>query len=84
MGSHFRESIRFHDSFTTAHLDHAQSLLEHALARHGSRSLTAKNFDEVMEHMRKDPGYRHLYSAGPTLEGALRTHLGIKEPPTAQ
>lgn len=73
----FRDSLRFKEPFTTERLDRAQSILTSALEKHGEEHLTAKNFDKVMEHVRKDPGYHGLHSAGPALETALRQHLGI-------
>ena len=85
MGARFRKSIHSKDAFSTPRLDHAQTLLASALEKHarehpGEDTLTKHNFDKVMVLMQKDPGYAHLYSAGPALEKELRAHLGIKEP----
>lgn len=78
-GARFRESLRFKNVWSADRLDHAQSLLHGALAKTGHTSLTAHNFDKVMTHLRHDPEYQRLHSAGPEFESALREHLGIPE-----
>jgi hypothetical protein len=78
-GSRFRESLRFKNVWSSERLDRAQSLLHGALEKTGHESLTAHNFDKVMTHLRRDPGYHQLHSAGPEFESSLREHLGIPE-----
>jgi hypothetical protein len=79
-GKAFHDSIRYKPNVSTERLDRAHAILTRALEEHGHESLTAKNFHEVLEHMHKDSRWHDLYSAGPELENALRTHLKIEEP----
>lgn len=81
-GARFRESIRYKPYLTTEHMDRYQGLLTAALEHAGETEITRHNFDKIIEHVRRDPGYGRLYSAGPELDNHLREHLGIA-PPTA-
>jgi hypothetical protein len=82
--SAFRNSLRLAHGMSSDQMNRAGSLLDAALEKHaaehpGEHELTEKNFDKVMEHMRKDPGYHRLYSGGSKFEAALRNSL--KMPP---
>ena len=82
--SGFRNNLRLVHHMTPDQMNHAGKLLTAALEKHaaehpGEHELTSKNFDKVMEHMRKEPGYHNLYSKGQTFEEALRASL--KMPP---
>ena len=79
-GARFRENLRFKNVWSTDRLDRAQSLLGNALEKTGHESLTAHNFDRVMDHLRRDPGYPQLPSAGTAFATSLRAHLGLPHP----